>query len=60
MQESAYAKMFEEHYNEKIEQIVTIVAVEETGQAQLFVEKAENWLEELKVLRDHYRAEYDM
>ena len=52
--------MFEEHYNEKIEQIVTIVAVEETGQAQLFVEKAENWLEELKVLRDHYRAEYDM
>ena len=32
LQETAYAKMFEENFNVPIERIVTIVAVEETGQ----------------------------
>ena len=48
LQETAYAKMFEEMYNVPIERIVTIVAVEETGQSQLFVEEPENWVEQLQ------------
>ena len=39
LQETAYAKMFEENFSVPIERIVTIVAVEETGQSQLFVEE---------------------
>ena len=60
LQETAYATMFEEMYGEKIEQLVTIVAVEETGQAQLFIETPEQWVEQLKELRAQYRAEYGM
>jgi hypothetical protein len=60
IQETAYAKMFEEMYNVSIERIVTIVAVEETGQSQLFVEEPKNWLDQLKEVRAQYRAEYNM
>ena len=60
IQETAYAKMFEEMYNVSIERIVTIVAVEETGQSQLFVEEPKNWLDQLKEVRTQYRAEYNM
>ena len=60
MQETAYAKMFEELYDVPIERIVTIVAVEETGQSQLFVEEPKNWLDQFIDLRQQYRDEYDM
>jgi genome maintenance exonuclease 1 len=58
MQETCYALMFEEMYGKKIEKIVTIIAVEETGQAQLFVEEPSNWIEDVKILREQYRTEY--
>ena len=60
MQETAYAKMFEEMYNIPINRIVTIVAVEETGQSQLFVEEPKNWIDPLKDLRSQYRDEYGL
>ena len=52
--------MFEENFNVPIERIVTIVAVEETGQSQLFVEEPGKWVDQLKDLRAQYRAEYNM
>ena len=58
MQETAYAKMFEERYGIPIERIVTIIAVEETGQSQLFVDHPEHWLTPLMNLRNQYRQEY--
>ena len=58
MQETAYAIMFEEMYNIPINRIVTIIAVEETGQSQMFVEETSNWIEPLKELRTQYREEY--
>ena len=57
MQETAYAKMFEETYNIPINRIVTIVSVEETGQSQLFVEEPKNWIDQLKKLRAQYKQE---
>ena len=58
MQETAYAKMFEEIYNTTINRIVTIVAVEETGHSQLFVEAPKNWIAQIKKLRAQYKQEY--
>ena len=58
MQETAYAKMFEERYSVPIERIVTIIAVEETGQSQMFIENPDNWVDPLKNLRVQYREEY--
>ena len=47
MQETAYATMFEEMYGVPINRIVTIIAVEETGQSQMFVEEPSKWIEPL-------------
>ena len=58
MQETAYAKMFEERYGVEVERIVTIVSVEETGQAQLFVENPSSWIDHLLGLRSQYKTEY--
>ena len=58
MQETAYAKMFEEQYDVPIERIVTIIAVEETGQSQMFVEEPKHWVTPLMDLRAQYRKEY--
>ena len=58
MQETAYAVMFEEMYGVPINRIVTIIAVEETGQSQMFVEEPSKWIEPLKELRNQYRQEY--
>ena len=58
IQETAYAKMFEEMYDVPIERIVTIIAVEETGQSQLFVEEPNKWYDKLLELRQQYRKEY--
>jgi len=60
MQETAYAKMFEERYGIPIERIVTIMAVEETGESQMFVDHPEHWLTPLMNLRGQYRAEYGL
>ena len=58
MQETEYAKMFEERYGVEVERIVTIVSVEETGQAQLFVENPSSWIDQLLGLRSQYKTEY--
>ena len=50
--------MFEERYNIPVERIVTIIAVEETGQSQMFVEEPKNWITPLMDLRTQYREEY--
>lgn len=60
MQETAYAKMFEERYNVPVERIVTLVSVEETGQAQLFVENPDNWIDQLLSLRSQYKTEFGL
>jgi len=60
MQETAYATMFEEMYGVPINRIVTIIAVEETGQSQMFVEEPSKWIEPLKDLRNQYRQEYGL
>ena len=60
IQETAYAKMFEEMYDVPIERIVTIIAVEETGQSQLFVEEPNKWYDKLLELRQQYREEYGL
>ena len=60
MQETAYAKMFEEMYGVPIERIVTIVAVEETGQSQLFVEEPDKWIDQFMELRQQYREEHGL
>ena len=60
MQETAYAKMFEERYNVSVERIVTLVSVEETGQAQLFVENPDNWIDQLLSLRSQYKTEFGL
>ena len=60
MQETAYAKMFEERHGIPIERIVTIMAVEETGESQMFVDHPDHWLTPLMNLRGQYRAEYGL
>jgi hypothetical protein len=60
MQETAYAKMFEERYGVDVERIVTIVSVEETQTAQLFVENPNNWIDQLLSLRAQYKTEYGL
>jgi len=60
LQETAYAVMFEEMFGVDIDRIVTIVAVEETGQSQMFVEEPKNWVEQFKELRTQYREEYGL
>ena len=60
MQETAYAKMFEERYQVPVERIVTIVSVEETGTAQLFVESPDSWVDQLLGLRSQYKTEYGL
>ena len=50
--------MFEERYQVPIDRIVTIVSVEQTGQAQLFVENPNNWIDQLLSLRSQYKTEF--
>ena len=58
IQETAYAKMFEEQHGVPIERIVTIISVEETGQSQMFVKEPKHWIDPLMNLRAQYREEY--
>lgn len=57
MQETAYAKMWEERTGTAIEQIVTIVAPENSPMAQVFVESTEDWIDQLKETIDRWWSE---
>jgi len=60
VQETAYAKMFEELTGQRIESIVTLIAVS-NGSSQLFIEKpSEKYIEKLQELRSQYRTEYGL
>ena len=50
--------MFEERHGVPIERIVTLVSVENTGEAQLFVENPNNWIDQLLSLRSQYKSEH--
>lgn len=49
-QESAYAKMFTEHTDLEITQLVTIMS-SDTGDIQVFIESPENWIREFAKIR---------
>ena len=58
IQETAYAKMFEELTGQRIESIVTLIAVS-NGTSQLFIEEpSEKYVEKLHELRSQYKTEY--
>lgn len=58
VQETAYAKMFEELTGKKVHSIITMIAVS-NGESQLFVEKpSDEYYTKLLELRDSYRMEY--
>tara|TARA_B100001250_G_scaffold378329_1_gene368078 strand:+ start:685 stop:1359 length:675 start_codon:yes stop_codon:yes gene_type:complete len=60
IQETAYAKMFEELTGKTVESIITMIAVS-NGTSQLFIEKpSEKYTEKLEQLRGQYRAEYGL
>ena len=57
-QETAYAKMFEERTGERVESIVTLIAVSD-GTSQLFIdETSDRWVDQLVTLRNEYREQY--
>ena len=56
IQETAYAKMFEELTGKTIESIVTLIAVSD-GTSQLFVEQpSDDYVDQLLELRSQYRS----
>ena len=58
IQETAYACMFYEMYNTRIQQLVTIIACED-GNTQVFIEKPKKeYLEKLIYLRTLYQEKY--
>jgi len=60
IQETAYAKMFEELTGEKVHSIITMIAVSD-GSSQMFHEKpSEKYVEKLGQLRNQYRDEYGL
>ena len=60
IQETAYAKMFEELTGKTIETIVTLIAVSD-GTSQLFVEQpSDDYVDQLLELRSQYRNEYGL
>ena len=60
IQETAYAKMFEELTGKTIETIVTLIAVSD-GTSQLFVEQpSDDYVDQLLELRSQYRSEYGL
>ena len=58
VQETAYAKMFEELTGQRVESIITMIAVS-NGTSQLFIEEpSEKYVEKLQELRSQYKTEY--
>ena len=60
IQETAYAKMFEELTGKKVHSIITMIAVND-GTSQIFYEEpSEKYTEKLKQLRGQYREQYGL
>ena len=60
IQETAYAKMFEELTGESIHTIITMIAVG-NGSSQLFIEQpSDRYVDQLQELRSQYRTEYGL
>ena len=60
IQETAYAKMFEELTGETIHAIITMIAVS-NGSSQLFIEQpSDKYVDQLQELRSRYRTEYGL
>ena len=60
IQETAYAKMFEELTGKEVHSLITMIAVSD-GSSQLFIEKpSEKYVEKLYELRGQYRTEYGL
>ena len=60
IQETAYAKMFEELTGETIHAIITMIAVSD-GSSQLFIEQpSDKYVDQLQELRSQYRTEYGL
>ena len=60
IQETAYAKMFEELTGETIHAIITMIAVSD-GSSQLFIEQpSDRYVDQLQELRSQYRTEYGL
>ena len=58
IQETAYAKMFEELTGQRVDSIITMIAVS-NGTSQLFIEEpSEKYVEKLQELRGQYKTEY--
>ena len=60
IQETAYAKMFEELTGETVHAIITMIAVSD-GSSQLFIEQpSDRYVDQLQELRSQYRTEYGL
>ena len=60
IQETAYAKMFEELTGKKVHSLITMIAVSD-GSSQLFVEQPNSdYVDQLQELRSQYRTEYGL
>ena len=60
IQETAYAKMFEELTGETNHAIITMIAVSD-GSSQLFIEQpSDRYVDQLQELRSQYRTEYGL
>jgi genome maintenance exonuclease 1 len=60
IQETAYAKMFEELTGKEVQSIVTLIAVSD-GTSQLFIEEpSSRYVDQLHDLRSQYRNEYGL
>ena len=58
IQETAYAKMFEELTGKEVHSLITMIAVSD-GSSQLFIEEPSvKYIEKLEQLRGQYRTEY--
>lgn len=60
IQETAYAKMFEELTGKEVHSLITMIAVSD-GSSQLFVEQpSSDYVDQLQELRSQYRTEYGL
>lgn len=60
IQETAYAKMFEELTGKEVHSLITMIAVSD-GSSQLFIEQpSDRYVDQLQELRSQYRTEYGL
>ena len=60
IQETAYAKMFEELTGKEVHSLITMIAVSD-GSSQLFIEEpSDGYVDQLQELRNQYRTEYGL